>query len=334
MRKAPLLAAGCLPALSFLVLLGAHRPAASAEPKRAFQVTCEVVLPSIPDGAAELKVWVPLSRSDRNQTILRRRIQVPYPYRVARDPAYGNDILFLKLGRPLPPALEMSIRYEAVVRGERLPLEKASAETPPSVLQEMALHLGSNRTMVVDDRIRDLARSVTAGAETPLAKARAIYRYVIERMRYDKETPGWGRGDTLRACEVGAGNCTDFHSLFISLARAAGIPARFAIGLPVPPKEEGDIPGYHCWAQIYLAGVGWVPVDASEAWKDRGRMDYFFGSYDPNRIAVSLGRDIELAPEHSAGDPVNIFFFPVVELDGKVMEEEKVQTRFRFRELT
>ncbi len=152
-------------------------------------------------------------------------------------------------------------------------------------------------------------------------------------MTYDKETPGWGLGDTARACTVGTGNCTDFHSLFISLARAAGIPARFKIGLPVPQRAEGEILGYHCWAEFFLDGIGWVPVDASEAWKDRARVNYFFGTYDPNRLMVSRGRDIHLVPPSAQG-PVNIFFFPLVEVDGEALGRDRVATQFHFRDLT
>ncbi len=312
--------------------VAARAGASSSDLRRDFQVTCEVQLHPISPAAQELKVWIPLATSDQFQTIRRRAIQVPYAYQITRDPEYGNDILFLTLRHPLPPTLEFSIQYDAAVRGRQIPISQVNGFSPhagaPS--QEMEMHLRSNRLMVVDDSIRRLAESVTQGASTSEEEARAIYRYVIERMTYGKKIPGWGRGDTLRACEVGAGNCTDFHSLFISLARARGIPARFQIGLPVPLKPEGEILGYHCWAEFYLEGTGWVPVDASEAWKDRRRLDYFFGTYDPNRLAVSKGRDIQLVPKTSNG-PVNIFFHPVVEIDGKAFDG--VQTKFRFREL-
>jgi hypothetical protein len=76
------------------------------------------------------------------------------------------------------------------------------------------------------------------------------------------------------------GNCTDFHSLFIALARARGIPARFIIGFPLGTGPSGQIPGYHCWAEFYSGGV-WVPVDASEAWKNPSRHDYYFGHLEP-----------------------------------------------------
>ena len=297
---------------------------------RAFQVTYEVRLPSLPAGGKSLRIWVPLAASDRYQTIRRRTIQVSYPYQVTKDPEYGNDILFLTFQQPLPLQLDLSIQYDAEVHGERFELAGAALSKPTGEAKDLALYLRSNRLMVVNDKVKRLADAITTRSKTPLEEAQAIYRYVIERMTYEKQTPGWGKGDTLRACDVGTGNCTDFHSLFISLARARGIPARFQIGLPIPEKPEGEIPGYHCWAHVYLDGVGWVPVDASEAWKDRKRLNYFFGTYDPNRLSISTGRDIQLVPKPANG-PVNIFFRPYVELDGKSFDG--VDMKFRFMDI-
>ena len=91
-------------------------------------------------------------------------------------------------------------------------------------------------------------------------------------MKYDKGGTGWGRGDALFACDARRGNCTDFHALVIGMARSVGIPARFAVGLPLPhARGSGEIPGYHCWAELYVRGRGWVPVDASEAVKGPGQ---------------------------------------------------------------
>ena len=299
--------------------------------KRSFQLTYQVHLKDLPADAQELRVWIPLAMSNKYQTIRQRIIQAPVHYQLARDREYGNDILFLSLRKPLPPQLDLSIQYEAVVRGQQYRIAGVKASKPSASDRTMELHLKSNRLMVVDDRMRDLAGAITAKAETPLEETQAIYRYVIERMTYEKETPGWGKGDTLRACDIGSGNCTDFHSLFISLARARGIPARFQIGLPVPQGTEGKIPGYHCWAEFHLEGIGWIPVDASEAWKDPKKFEYFFGSYDPNRLAFSTGRDIQLIPKPANG-PLNIFFKPYVEVDGESFEG--YETQFQFRDLT
>src|ERR1035438_3068951 len=97
---------------------------------------------------------------------------------------------------------------------------------------------------------------------------------------YDKTGKGWGRGDIYYACQERRGNCTDFHAIFIGYARALGIPARFAIGFPLPAdRGEGKIAGYHCWAEFYAKGIGWIPVDASEAAKNPAKREYFFGGH-------------------------------------------------------
>ena len=299
--------------------------------ERSFELTYTIHLEPLVSETKQLRIWIPLATSNRYQTIERRMIDSPVPYQVTRDPEYGNDILFLDL-RELKRPLDLSIRYAAVVQEKALlsSAEIPAADTLPDSMRGFYLKSGS--AMVVNDQIRELAWAVTAGATTTAEKARAIYRYVIERMTYEKETPGWGNGDTLRACAVGSGNCTDFHSLFISLARASGIPARFEIGLLFPNKPEGEISSYHCWASFYLPGKGWIPVDASEAWKHREKTDYFFGTYDPNRLGLSNGRDIQLVPK-SANGPRNLFFFPYAEADGKAVAGEKIETKFRFRDL-
>ncbi len=129
-------------------------------------------------------------------------------------------------------------------------------------------------------------------------------------------------------CLIKAGNCTDFHSLFISLARASGIPAKFVMGIPLPEKEADEIPGYHCWAEFYDEQLGWVPVDISEAWKDKTQYEYFFGTLSQNRLEFTQGRDIILEPS-AKGEPLNYFIYPYVEADGKEFKDYSVKFQFR-----
>ena len=124
-----------------------------------------------------------------------------------------------------------------------------------------------------------------------------LYDHLAATMKYDKpaDKPGWGQGDALWACESRFGNCTDFHSLIIGMARACHIPARFVIGFPLPgDRTEGEIAGYHCWAELYLEGIGWLPLDSSEASKHPEDRDRFFGRLDANRVEFTRGRDLRL----------------------------------------
>ena len=192
-------------------------------------------------------------------------------------------------------------------------------------------YLEPDKLVPLNGVIGELAKAHTAGDTTQLEKARHIYEYVVATMRYDKSGEGWGHGDAVWACTSKRGNCTDFHSLFIGMMRASGIPARFEIGFPLPEgKTEGDIPGYHCWAEFYLSGVGWVPIDASEAWKHPDKHNYFFGAHDVNRVFFTYGRDIRLSADQK-GAPLNYFIYPYAEVDGQPVKN--LQTHFSFRDV-
>ena len=169
----------------------------------------------------------------------------------------------------------------------------------------------------LDGPIRALAVEATRRSQTDAEKARAIYDRVTGMMRYDKSGTGWGRGDAIFACDAKRGNCTDFHALVIGMARSIGIPARFAIGLPLPAaRGSGEIAGYHCWAELYVQGRGWVPVDASEASKNPDRREYFFGHHDENRLEFSRGRHLTLSPPQR-GPALNFFVYPYAEVNGR-----------------
>ena len=144
-------------------------------------------------------------------------------------------------------------------------------------------------------------------------QARALYDYIIDNMRYMKSGI-YGTGDAVYACDALTGNCTEFHSLFISLARSAGIPSRFAVGASIPSnRDEGGIGGYHCWAEFYAEGKWW-PVDISEANKYTALATYYFGRHPANRIEFSRGRDLQIEPGPQSG-PINFLAYPVMEIN-------------------
>ena len=169
--------------------------------------------------------------------------------------------------------------------------------------------------------------------DSPAATARAIYDWVVDNVEYKKVGSGWGNGDTYWACSERYGNCTDFHALFISLARSEGIPARFEIGFPVPlDRPAGTIGGYHCWVQFYLPDQGWVPIDASEAAKHPEQRELLFGTHPADRIHFTTGRDLVFTPG-SAAMPLNYFIYPYVEVGGKPWRVD-LETSFSYREVS
>jgi len=315
-------------------LVGRPRAEAASESvrERNFELQYESSLNNIPVGAEHFKFWMPVAHADTFQKIELLDVEAPVPYSMETG-ANGDRILYIGKAPTGADRLRVKLRFR-VSRRERM-VRTVSTGTGSASLteQQRSRYLQPDRLVPLDDTIRKWAREVvdTANARMDLEKARAIYNHVVATVKYDKTGKGWGRGDIYYACENRRGNCTDFHAIFIGYARAVDVPARFTIGFPVPAQRgEGRIAGYHCWAEFFAAGVGWVPVDASEAAKDPSRREYFFGALDENRIEFSRGRDLVLNPPQQA-EPLNYFIFPYAEIEGKPQAE--IETTVSYRDL-
>jgi len=271
---------------------------------------------TLPELTAPARLWAPLPATDAYQTVKTLSIRAPGTQRTLKDRAHGNDVLFLEL-EPADSGKTLEMRF-AVTRKEK----SAYAADPPRGRE----FLEPERLVPESENFAKIAGEVLAGKRGDLVRARALYDHVIDRMRYMKFGEGWGKGDAVRACSAASGNCTDFHSYFIALARAAGIPARFAIGASIPSeRNDGGIDGYHCWAEFRAEGKWW-PVDISEADKYTALSTYYFGHHPANRLELSRGRDLVVEPGPSSG-PINFLAYPVLEVAGA---EKKAKIEFTF----
>ena len=302
----------------------APTPAVSAQRSRTFVLTSTATVPVPPAGTKTLDLWLPVPHSDASQDVRDLKIETDVPYKIEKG-AYGNQMLHLQATNRLTVPLVVKLTAQ-ITRREHLNLSVSTPTVKPTKKEksdpDMARWLGPDRLVPLDAKIKQQAEEVVAkaGAKTDLERARAVYEHVVSTVTYDKTGQGWGRGDIYYACDARRGNCTDFHAIVIGYCRALGIPARFSIGLPLPTdRGKGEIKGYHCWAEFYTKGTGWVPVDASEAAKNPGKRNYFFGAHDENRVEFTRGRDVELAPKQ-AGPPLNYFVYPYAEADGKPLE--------------
>ncbi len=305
MRPAPLLALLVAALLGMdSRLLTASSPAQPPR-QRTFRFFYAGAIDQVPPGK-RVRVWIPLAQSAPQQSVEIIEINVPGEYRITREAAHGNALLYFEA----TPNAAGRIPFRIVYRCTRF--ERTRLRTESSSPCHRALYLRPARLVPIEPQ-------VLAGW-APLDRQAApedLYDAVDQHMRYAKP-PGqpWGRGDVRWACGSGIGNCSDFHSLFLAACRFHGIPSRFEIGFPIPEdRHAGKVPGYHCWASFESKGR-WIPVDISEADKHPERRDYYFGHLDPHRIRFSVGRDLLLEPPNQSG-PVNFLIYPHVEIDGR-----------------
>ncbi|UOQ73036.1 transglutaminase-like domain-containing protein [Hymenobacter cellulosilyticus] len=329
-------------AFSFLLLAGTllswnGKSPVSTAPVRArtFAFEYTATVKDLPAQAKETDLWIPVPHSDKSQDINNLVISSPYPYELL-DAAHGNKVLHLRVLNPEPTSFSVSMKFDATRREHKNPVlvpEAGGKKEKEAADPDMQRWLQADQLVPLDDKIRLWAQEVVAKAKakTDLEKAQAIYNHVVSTVKYDKTGQGWGRGDIYYACDARRGNCTDFHAVFIGYCRAVGIPARFSIGFPLPTERgEGEVKGYHCWAEFYTKATGWVPVDASEAAKDPSRRNYFFGAHDENRVEFTRGRDLTLAPRQQ-GQTLNYFIYPYAEVDGKPFTS--IDKQFRYHDV-
>jgi transglutaminase-like putative cysteine protease len=312
-----------VPALVLLSGLSAWSQAS-----RDFTFHYSFTVKNVPAGQ-KLRIWFPAGHSDSFQEMRAISEDGDLPLKKTRESKYGNEIYYAETPKTKQSEYHFEIVYD-VMRHERLTLGVSTPHLADVKItdREKKIDLSADALVPITGIPADLAKKVTQGQSNPLDKARSIYDYVFATMKYDKTGTGWGRGDVLYACDAHKGNCTDFHSLFIAMARSENIPSRFEIGFPLPPdKHSAEIAGYHCWAEFFEPKHGWIPIDISEAWKHPEKKDYFFGAHDANRVQFSMGRDLELNPKQD-GPPLNYFVYPYVELEGK--EYPNVSNAFSF----
>jgi uncharacterized protein (TIGR03000 family) len=309
---------------------GDERGTEASARTRTFEFTYATTVTGLPAGK-KVRIWVPVASSsdDQNVEVLSSEVKSGEENAAGKFHAGksdGNRFFFVET----TPSDDGKVSLKLVYKVMRREVKGQTAVKEDDM--QLARLLQPDALVPINGKPLELIEDRELPVD-PMKKARVLYDAVNGHMTYSKKGTGWGRGDSVWACDSKYGNCSDFHSLFISLTRAQKIPAKFEIGFPLPAKHgEGKIEGYHCWAFFRPADKGWVPVDISEANKDPRLKDYYFGNLTPDRVTFSTGRDIELVPKQ-AGKPVNFLIYPYAEVDGKEHAQAKIVKQFAWKDL-
>lgn len=276
-----------------------------------------------------VRVWLPIAQDGDYQTVTDVTFDAPK----ATVAEINVDIEFNKMlylewdANVAPEDRTATLSFKAERQEVRVsdPVDDGS-EIPDDVKQ----YLEGSDLVPVNDQVKAAADEITAGKTDSVEKARAIYDWIIQNMNRDESVKGCGTGDVCALLDTKAGKCTDINSVFVGLCRASGIPAREMFGIRM--NAEDITKNQHCWAEFYVAGTGWVPADPADVlkavlkggWtKDQAetqeKADYYWGGWDSERVELSEGRDLTLAPAQDAG-ALNNFGYPYAEVDGEALD--------------
>ena len=316
--------------LMMAVLLMAMPFSASAASESSGTITMEFDLSAHPANQ-EAKLWIPYPLSDRDQLVTNIAVSGDYvESAVYSDRKYSTPILYARWEKGSNSRnlkLIFTVTRQEVVR-KNFPKQEAAWDPA-----DYALYLAPTSLGPIDGVVKDLADKIVGDNTTVYGKAKAIYDWTCENMYRDPETKGCGSGDVCFLLQTPGGKCTDIHSVFVALCRAAGVPAREIFGIRQGKKDVQDITKWqHCWAEFFLPGYGWVPVDPADVrkmmltqnlklddQKTKDYREYFWGAWDPYRVKLAVGRDVVLTPAQE-GTPLNTFGYPYAEIGGKALD--------------
>jgi transglutaminase-like putative cysteine protease len=254
---------------------------------------------------------------------------------VYRDPKFGAPAFLASWSaRDAAP----SLRVTAVVMTRNRSVDFGHpAPAQPQAADDVATYLQPTPHIPLDGIVRATAsRILPSAGGNVLARARAIYDWMVENTFRDPKVIGCGTGDIRFMLESGnlGGKCADLSALFVGLARAAGIPARDVYGIRVADSatwkslgKSGDVTkAQHCRAEFHHPNFGWVPVDPAdvrkvvleESDKPLGLFDprvelarrRLFGAWEMNWIAYNTANDLRL-PRSAAS--LGHFMYPYAE---------------------
>ena len=173
------------------------------------------------------------------------------------------------------PLVEVTAQVQAQDRA----LVPGQGNAAPLSDAERKLNLAATELLPTDGLVRDTAQDIVKGKQGDVAKARAIYEWVVENTFRNAKTLGCGVGDITTMIRTGNlnGKCADLNALFVGLARSVGLPARDVYGIRVVPSQfgfkalgagsENITKAQHCRAEVWLPGSGWTPVDPADVRK-------------------------------------------------------------------
>jgi len=303
-------------------------PCASMARERSGEVELAVTI-AAPDDSKDVRVWLPYPTSDSVQDISNVRIKGNFSQSgIYREKETGNLALYAEWTTPIKDRA-ITLTFDAT--GREL-IRKDFPAVEPAIPVEIQEYLKSTRFIPTDGKVREIALSITNDKQKISEKARAVYQWVVENTVRDPDVKGCGTGEVEKVLAQRGGKCADISSVFVSIARAAGVPAREVFGLRLGKKDEEDMTsGHHCWSEFYVPGYGWVPADAADVRKimlvdkldlkgAQDKIGYYFGGVEQYRIALARGgRGYYLNPRQNDG-PLNYFMYPYAEINGKSVD--------------
>ncbi|MEN6395842.1 MAG: transglutaminase domain-containing protein [Methanoregula sp.] len=258
-----------------------------------------------------LKIWFPLPIESGSQTNVTIVSIEPAQYLKSTTGTTGDiGIAYLEvpLGEQNDPFLNITATYRFVQHEQRFVIDPVKVLPYNTSGPEYRKFTASSANIAVSPEIRAKAKEIVGNETNPHLQAQKIYWYIVDTLPYSHVPhmmlTNSGIPESEFVFTTGFGDCGTQSTYFAALCRSLGIPARTTGGFQLVPGSAGT----HFWAEYYLEGYGWIPVDVTAAeagdWaynatdEERHQFKaYYFGGLDPYRYIIQNDADQPLTPD-------------------------------------
>lgn len=280
-----------------------------------------------------VRAWLPFPQEYRQQRDVKLIRSEPPPVSISPNGAPHRTIYFeQRLANP-PQAPRFVVEFE-FISSAYCPQLDASQVRPYD--QDSRLYREYTRErpphIVFTPEVQRLAREIVGNEANPLQKARRIFRWVSQNIPWCAEMEySIIPSISLKGITTRRGDCGVQGLVFITLCRAAGVPARWQSGWQTKPGDSN----MHDWSEFYIEPWGWLPADASYGLRQHPEetiREFFCGRIDPYRLIVNLdyARPLD-PPKTSFRSEPNDFQRGEIEIDGHNLYFDEWDWKFDVR---
>ena len=235
-----------------------------------------------------IRAWLPFPRSDRSRLQDVRLLSTSEPDYIIAPESYPHKSIYMekRAVKDQPTLFMISYQYTAFNEWNNINEQKAGKYNIQDSL--FRKYTEQRETHIIfTPELKSLSEKIIGNENDPIEKARLLYTWIGKNIPWTSALEYSIIDNIPMYCiQNMRGDCGIKAMLFITLCRYNGIPAKWQSGWYVYP---GNL-NLHDWAEIYFAGIGWVPVDPDFNNQDIAGPDaktFFFGNTDAYRLIIN-----------------------------------------------
>ncbi|MDD3969103.1 MAG: transglutaminase-like domain-containing protein [Proteiniphilum sp.] len=243
---------------------------------------------AVPEGTT-IKAWLPFPRKDIGRQTGVRLLSASQPCYILSGDQTAHTSIYMEQKARKGRSAVFSVAFEFTAQGEWFDVSEIEVKPYDTHSKLYQTYTAERKPHIhFSKKIRELTDRITQNAQTPIDHLQAIYRYIAANYPWASALEYSTIANIPEyVIEHHKGDCGQVALLLITMLRYKGIPARWQSGWMTHPGEVN----LHDWAEVYLEGTGWVPVDISfgrgGAIPIKPGREFFMSGIDSYRLYVN-----------------------------------------------